>query len=489
LKKKATSLEAERKKILTVLSVTTLASFLAGFNARLAVVGLPTIAGDIGADIWSMVWIIQGFMLGSTIFQLIIGRLSDLYGRVRIFLLGIAVFVAGALISGLSLNPKMLIVARIIQGTGGAILMSLSITILTDNIPSSRLATWLGVNQVAWRVGALLGLTLSGFIIDLLGWQWIFLIQVPIGIGVLIWTKGRLKETYVPKESKEMDVLGFVTFTLSLTLLLIGLTMLGYGYRNMALSMLAGSFVSLILFAVAELRAKNPALDLRLFKIWQFTGGIISQLLYAIGFGASLTLLAIYMQSVLGYSPSTTGVLLVPYELSFMIFGLVGGRLADKFGYAPITVVGLSFSSLALLTLSIFSTIHSIVASELILGLGTGLFVSPNTSSVMTSVPPERRGVASSVRNVSFNVGFVLSLNIAILTMTQFLPYEVASHLIVLGGYSQGSTALNIELEELGSAIRHSFLIQAILMALAIPFSLSRLKIPYSNRRKERRGH
>ncbi|MEM4463045.1 MAG: MFS transporter [Fervidicoccaceae archaeon] len=458
-----------------ILSVTTLASFLTGFNARLAVVGLPTIAGDIKADIWSMVWIIQGFMLGSTVFQLIIGRLSDLYGRVKLFLLGIVIFTAGALLSGLSFVPKMLIIARVVQGTGGAILMSLSITILTDNVPPHRLATWLGVNQVAWRVGALLGLTLSGFIIDALGWQWIFLVQVPMGIAILLWSRNRLKEFYIPKEGKKLDTWGFALFTVSLTLALVALTMFGYGYRDTSIFLLTVSLVSLAFFVIVELKHEAPALDLRLFGIWQFTGGIIAQFLYSIGFGASLTLLAIYMQSVLGYSPSYTGMLLVPYEVSFLIFGLVGGRLSDKIGYAPVTIAGLSSGAFALFLLSRFSTIAPIVAAEVILGVGTGLFVSPNTSSVMTAVSPQRRGVASSIRNVSFNVGFVLSLNLAILTMTQVLPYNVASHLIILGGYNPGDSLINVELSELGAAIRHSFIVQAILMALAIPFSLSRI--------------
>jgi len=471
----AMALEEDRKRILTVLSVTTLASFLAGFNARLAVVGLPTIAADIKADVWSMVWIIQGFMLGSTIFQLIIGRLSDVYGRVRIFLIGIGVFVLGALISGTSITPKMLILARIIQGIGGAILMSLSITILSDNVPPSRLATWLGVNQVAWRVGALLGLTLSGFIIEFLGWQWIFLVQVPIGIAVLFWSRRRLKEVYTPKESRKVDVVGFASFTTSLTSLLLGLTMMGYGSSDLSALLLILFIASLLIFAFYELRAENPALDLRLFRIWQFTGGIIAQLLYAIGFGASLTLLAIYLQSVMGYSPSYTGILLVPYEISYLVFGLVGGRAADEIGYAPVTIIGLSFSSISLYMLSKFASISLIILSEVIFGLGTGLFVSPNTSSIMLSVPPQRRGVASSIRSISFNVGFVLSLNIAVLTMTRLLPYDVASNLIILGGISPGNATLNIELEELGRAIRDSFLIQAILMASAIPFSLSRL--------------
>ncbi|HEW64130.1 MFS transporter [Fervidicoccus fontis] len=467
---------SDNRRILEVLSVTTLASFIAGFNARLAVVGLPTIAGEIGADVWSMIWIIQGFMLGSTIFQLIIGRLTDLYGRVRLFTIGIGIFTIGALLSGLSSNPAFLIISRTVQGIGGAFLMSISITILTDNVPPSRLGTWLGVNQVAWRIGALLGLTLSGFIIDLLSWHWIFLIQVPIGVIVLFWTRIRLKEVYKPKENIFIDIKGFTFFTLSLTLSLIGLTIVGYGYRDYSYILLALSVAFLAIFVYSELKTTHPALDLRLFKIWQFSGGIISQLLYSIGFGASLTLLAIYMQSVLGYSPSETGILLVPYEASYLVFGIIGGRLSDILGFAPVNVAGLAVGSISLFLLSLAGSIPMIIFAEVILGVGTGLFVSPNTSSIMTSVPPDRRGVASSIRAVSFNVGFAISLNIAILTMTQKIPYTLASHLIVLGGILPSDSSLTIELTELGEAIKHSFLVQALIMALAIPFSISRMK-------------
>lgn len=466
----------DRKRILMVLSVTTLASFLTGFNARLAVVGIPTIAREVGADVWSMVWIIQGFMLGSTVFQLVIGRVSDVYGRIRVFLAGVVVFTLGALMAGLSINPAMLIASRIVQGCGGAILMNLSVTILTDNVPPTRLATWLGVNQVAWRAGALLGLTLSGIIIDYLGWHWIFLVQVPIGILVLMLSRRRLREAYTPVESRKLDIGGFAAFTSFLALLLVGLTLSGYGYRELSLAFTASSLVLLAAFTLLELKQENPALDLRLFKIWQFTGGIIAQLLYAIGFGASLTLLAIYMQSVKGYSPSYTGVLLIPYELSFLVSGLLGGRVADIVGFAPATVAGLSFSAVALYMLSKASTLGSIIAGELVLGVGTGLFVAPNTSSIMTAVPPHRRGVASALRTVSFNVGFILSLNIAILAMTQFIPYSTASQLITRSEYV-GEGSASTELLELESAIKYSFLVQAVVMAAAIPFSLSRIKL------------
>ena len=153
--------------ILGVISVTTLASFLTGLNARLAVVGLPVIAHELGADIDTILWIVQGFMLGSTIIQLIVGRLSDLFGRVKLFNVGFLVFITAAVIAGFSPNPFILILARIIQGMGGAFLMTLSVTILTDNVPKNSLGTWLGINQVAWRVGDVVGLSLSGVIIEL----------------------------------------------------------------------------------------------------------------------------------------------------------------------------------------------------------------------------------------------------------------------------------------------------------------------------------
>ncbi|MEM1830890.1 MAG: MFS transporter [Desulfurococcaceae archaeon] len=184
----------DKSRVFLVISVTTLANLLTGFATRLAVVGMPTISHDIRANVWEMVWIIQGYILGSTFIQLIVGRLADLYGRVKLFNIGILVFTLGALLSGLSSSPSALIFSRILQGIGGAFLISLSIAILADNIPSNMLGKWLGINQVTWRVGALMGLTLSGFIVDYMGWRWIFPIQVPIGTVALIWSYLKLRD-------------------------------------------------------------------------------------------------------------------------------------------------------------------------------------------------------------------------------------------------------------------------------------------------------
>lgn len=237
---------------------------------------------------------------------------------------------------------------------------------------------------------------------------------------------------------------------------------------------MASSIALLIIFSLWELNTKHPALDLSIFKIWQFSGGIIAQLLYSIGFGASMTLLAIYLQSVEGFTATQTGLLLIPYELSFLVFGVVGGRLSDSIGFAPVAVAGLVAGSAALYLISIVSSLKALIVAEILLGVGTGLFVSPNTSTIMNSVPPHRRGIASSIRTISFNVGFALSLNIAVLSLTRVLPYRIVSMLIMYEGMQENSVSMEVSM--LSNAIRESFKVQSILMAMAIPFTVSRTK-------------
>ncbi|MEM3326238.1 MAG: MFS transporter, partial [Thermoproteus sp.] len=277
-----------RDRMWHVLSVTTLASFLAGLNARLAVVGLPTIAESLKADLEQAFWITQGFMLGSTAVQLVAGRLADLYGRVRLFSFGFILFAVGALLSGLSPSPIAIIASRIVQGAGSAFLMSLSVVILTDNAPKERLGTWLGVNQTAWRAGAIVGLSVSGFVIDLLGWRWLFLGQVPIALASYFWARSRLEEAYRPAEEAVVDWAGFFLFTTAVSALLAGLTLYVYGsHRLLSYALLASVPPLLAGFALYELKAEAPAMDLRIFRNWQYTGGVIAGTLYSVAFGAT----------------------------------------------------------------------------------------------------------------------------------------------------------------------------------------------------------
>jgi EmrB/QacA subfamily drug resistance transporter len=464
------------KEVLVVASVALLTNFLTGYNTRLAAVGMPTIAHDLKADIWSLVWIIQGFMLGSITIQLIVGRLADLFGRIKLLKFGLALFTLGALASGLSINPYILVTSRFLQGLGGGFLISLTVTILADSAPPSMYGRLLGFTQVAFRAGAAVGLTLSGFIIDYFGWRWIFLLQVPIGLVIIWWGSRKLRERYKAVEKREIDFMGFALFTTSITSLLITLTFTGYGFESLSRLLLGISLLLLALFVFWELKRSSPALDLRIFKVWQFTGGVLAQLMYSIGFGAFLTLLSIYLQVIKGFSASITGLLLVPFEVLYLVSGVLGGWLSDAIGFAPVTIAGLAIASTGLCMSSRAQSMGMLMLSETIFGVGAGLFVPPNTSSIMVSVPPYRRGVASSIRTLSFNIGFLLSLNIAVLTMTSYIPYDIVSQLITLGEATSMTQITIANLNSLDKAIRQAFSVQAVIMALGIPFSLSRIK-------------
>ncbi|MEM3573896.1 MAG: MFS transporter, partial [Nitrososphaeria archaeon] len=270
---------------------------------------------------------------------------------------------------------------------------------------------------------------------------------------------------------------GFATFTGFLSSLLVALSLFTFGpsYVNLAYILLIVSIVFLVAFVFWENKIPWPALDLSLFKIWQFTGGIISQSLYAIGFGASTTLLVLYLEVVKGFSATLTGFLLIPFELSYLVFGVLGGRLSDRYGYVKIAFIGLLASSLAFLGLSTIvpeTEINFIIFCQLLFGFGAGLFIAPNTSSIMSAAPLDKRGVASALRTISFNIGFVLSLNVAIISMVQFIPYDVASKLIMAEGLVSDSGGYS--LSDLCNALAKSFLLQSMAMAAAIPFTILR---------------
>lgn len=477
--------DVDRKRILSVVSVITIASFMTGLNARLAAVGFPVIVHELNCGINEVIWIIQGFMVGSTIIQLIVGGLADIYGRIRLFNIGLLVFSLGGLGSGLATNAIFLTIFRIVQGIGAAFLMTLSITILTDNIPKNMLGTWLGLNQIAWRVGAIVGLTLSGIIIDYLGWRWIYLINFPIGIVSYLWSSKSLKETYRPTNNRCLDRVGFILFTFFMMFLASSLTMMmnikSWGYVVPIFFLL--SVASLVFFIIHESKSECRALDLSIFKIQQFSNGIAAQFLYAIGFGSFITLLVIFVEVVRSYSASLIGILLTPFELSFLIFGVIGGRLSDSFGLAPVATTGLLMASASLYMLSRLGMNTGLVylmAYVFLFGIGAGLFIAPNTSAIMTSVPPEKRGVASAIRTFSFNIGFLVSLNIAMLSLVGSTSYEVATKLIISEGRVENLN--DVPLEKVYMGISNSFLMMAIIMTVALLLSVYQLKIKSLNK-------
>lgn len=462
----------------TVLTVTTVGVLMAGINSRIIIIGLPQVASSLHADAEEAIWFTQAYVLGSTVTLLFIGRLSDIFGRVKIYNLGFAIFTIGSFLTSLSSSPLQVISFRLVQGIGAAALFSNSAAIITDATPLDELGFALGINQVAFRVGAISGLTISGLILSSyqLDWRALFLINVPIGVFGTIWAHTRLKEVSRLERQYQMDWLGSFIFTISISSLILALTIAAYGshlYKD-ALILILLSFFACILFYFRERRFSSPLLDLSLLRIREFIGGILAQLINAIAWGAALLLVSLYLQLVKGMSPLQAGVAILPFDIAFLIAGPLCGKLSDKFGHLPFTTSGLVIISISLYLLSTADqfTSYALIALYLILfGIGMGLFSSPNMSSIMGSVPPQRRGVASGLRATFFNIGFTLSLNLAVLIMSFFVPYNLITDVIS----SQGRSNLGInEREEFSTGLQHVYLWLSLINAIAIIPSLMR---------------
>ena len=454
-----------------VLSVTTVGLFMASLDTNIVVIGLPTILQSLHASIVHGIWIITGYSLMMTILAVLLGRLADLYGRVRLYNLGFAIFTVGSLLCSLSRTGEQLIIFRFLQGAGAALLLVNSTAILTDAFPKGELGMGLGTTVMALNLGAIAGYTLGGVMITYFGWRSIFLINVPIGIFGTIWSYLRLKEISKKPIGEKFDYGGSILYCIGLATILLALT-IGDPLSGRNIAILAGGLAFFIAVVFIELRQKHPTLDLKLFKIRLFAGGTLSSFLNALAFSCSPFLRSLYLQLILGYSALKTGILLIPMEITILILSPISGRLADRYGSRVLSSVGLALNAAALIwfsTLNEKSSYGAVLISLLLFGFGMALFGPPNISSIMGSVPAEKRGVANGIRITLNQTGGVLSVPFSLLLMTLVMPYDKLSQIV---GSSQliNSDEVPIFLK----AINHACLILGIIILFAIIPSLLR---------------
>ena len=457
----------------TVLTVTTVGVLMAGIDSRIVVIGLPTVAASLGAAAEQAIWFTQAYIIGSTVALLFLGRVSDMYGRVRVYNLGFAIFTAGSLLTSLSPLPDFFIAARIFQGLGSAALFSNSAAIITDAFPRGELGNALGINSVAFRAGSMFGLTLSGLILAFIDWRYLFYVNIPVGIFGTLWARARLHEQSQPEKTAPMDWPGFVSFSSFITFTLLALTFAAYGLGDslLILSFASLSAVGLVFFIASERRHPYPLLDLGLLRIKEFTGGVLANLINAMAWGSFILLVSLYLQLVQGLAPLQAGIEIVPFDIALLLVGPLSGRMSDRFGTRPFATAGLAVVSAVLVALSTIgpSTPYSVLVVYLVLGgAGMGLFVSPNLSSIMGSVPTHRRGVASGFRATFFNIGFILSFNIVILVLTFYIPYGLITQIISVSSTAIGDRTL------FSGALDNVFLVMAGINSVAIVPSLLR---------------
>ncbi|MBI3859337.1 MAG: MFS transporter [Thaumarchaeota archaeon] len=460
----------------TVLTVTTVGVLMSGIDGRIVVIGLPTVAAALHADAEQAIWFTQAYTIGSTVSLLFIGRVSDIVGRVRVYTIGFTIFTIGSTLTSLSSTPNFFIASRIFQGVGSAALFANSAAIVTDAFPSNELGRALGINSVAFRAGSMLGLTLSGLILSVLDWRFLFYINIPVGIFGTLWARRRLHEVGMRERGVPMDWVGFGLFSVFITSLLLMLTFGAYGIAEVRGVAALGILTALSLsgFVVYERRTPYPLLDVGLLRIREYAGGVTTQLLNAMAWGAFILILSLYLQLVKGLSPIEAGVSIIPFDIAFLVFGPASGRLSDRFGTRPFTTAGLAVVTLSLLLLSTIgpdTPYATLVAYLVVGGAGMGLFVSPNISSIMGSVPAHRRGVASGLRATFFNVGFTMSFNIVILILAFFLPYSLITGIIGSAGSGMATVS---DKAAFANGLDNVYRVLAIINAAAILPSLLR---------------
>jgi MFS family permease/protocatechuate 3,4-dioxygenase beta subunit len=422
------------------LSNTTLGTLIATINASIVLISLPAIFNGIKLNPLSpgnvsyLLWMLMGYMLVTAVLVVTLGRLGDMFGRVRIYNAGFALFTVTSI--ALSLDPwsggkgaLWLIGWRVVQAIGGAMLMANSAAILTDAFPAAQRGMALGINIVAGIAGQFIGLVLGGVLAE---WNWrsVFWVNVPIGVIGTIWAYRSLRETAQRRKAR-IDWWGNLTFALGLTALLAGITygIQPYGGHTQGwtnpwvLAGLIGGVAVLIIFCLIEMKVREPMFPLALFRDAGFASGNAANLLSSIARGGLQFMLIIWLQGIWlplhGYNydqtPLWAGIYLLPLTIGFLVAGPIAGHLSDRFGVRLFATGGLilmaaSFGGLLLIP-SDFNY-GAFAALVFLNGLGGGLFAAPNTSLVMSSVPAHLRGAASGMRATFQNSGMVLSIGI-----------------------------------------------------------------------------
>jgi EmrB/QacA subfamily drug resistance transporter len=426
-----------------VLSNTTLATLMAAIDTNIVLISLPTIGRELpGTTATTLLWILLGYSLLTAVVLLNFGRLSDMFGRVRLYILGFAVFTLGSLLCGFSQTGLELVLFRLVQAIGAGFLFSNSAAIITDAFPPNERGRALGINQVSIVVGAVAGLILGGVITSTIGWRWIFFVNVPIGVVATLRARADLRELVKPSEKPHIDYIGNLCFAVGLTLILLGVTLgaLDDVSGALGLAMAVLGIALLGLFVYVESREASPMLDLSLFRNREFSGSAVAMLLNALARGAFTFVLVFYLQGPPRFlSPFTAGLFLIPVSASLATFGPISGWLSDRYGPRWFLITGLLVSAAGFLWLSTISANESFAALALpliLVGAGMGLFASPNRASMMSVVPPGRRGIASGIGTTFLNAGSTVSLGITLIVLAQVLPHA-AIVAVFLGSPSQ----------------------------------------------------
>lgn len=418
--------------LLTVLPMT----FMTTLDSSIVNVALPTMAKELNTSMAGIEWVVTSYLIVICATILLFGKLGDILGKTRIFKFGIGVFTIGSLLCGLSNTLFMLILSRIVQAIGAGAAMATNQGIITETFPPNERGRALGMTGTAVALGTMVGPTLGGLIVSIAPWEYIFLINIPIGILVYI---GVIKILPFKKKASDfkIDVKGSILFMISVTLLFTSINFgQSLGFTNMFIVM--SFIISLILFAIfirVEKTSDNPMLDIKIFKNRLFSLSIFCGFTSFISIGAVNIILPFYYQDVLALSPSAAGLMMTVSPIILAVIAPLSGYLSDKIGSEKISALGLSILSIGIISLVLFNVNTSLIVVGVLVGLlslGSGIFQSPNNSLIMSTVEKNELGIAGSinglVRNLGTTTGIALSTSILYSRMSSKLGYKVSGY-------------------------------------------------------------
>jgi EmrB/QacA subfamily drug resistance transporter len=402
---------------------------LATINSGTLIIALPDLERALGTTLLQLVWVILAYMIASTVLVLTAGRLSDLFGRKKAFVGGFLLFTAASLGAGFSADGTQLILWRILQGIGGAFIFANGPALVTDAFPREQLGVAMGTNTMVAAVGLVIGPVLGGALVAI-SWQWVFWFNVPLGLAGALWAWLVLHEMSTRDTQRGLDLLGTATFVTGLTGLVYGLSRGGInGWDDsLVIGSLIAAAVLLPAFVLIEKRVKSPMLDLSIFENRMFAAATGAAFINGLSRFALLFIFVFYFQGVMGDDPITAGIKLTPMAIGMLIASPLAGIWADKHGSRMLAALGMLVSAVALAGMTTLGQTSPYWESTLwlgVVGIGSGMFNSPNTAAMMATVPPKRRGIASGARTMLQNTGAVISIAFVLAIVTAAVPKTV----------------------------------------------------------------
>lgn len=460
------------------LSNTTLGTLMAALDRNIIVIALPSISSDLHTSLITLVWITIGYWVVTSSVLLTFGRLADMFGRVRLYNLGFALFTIGSGLCCISSTGEQLIMFRIVQGIGAAFIFSNGSAILSDSFPESERGRALGINQIAIVIGSVIGLVLGGVLTSYLGWRSIFWINIPIGILATVWAFVKLKELGSIKKEK-VDYVGNILMTLSMLFILVGITFGSFHLIDafIVLLLILVGVILLIIFYYAEKKILHPMIDLTLFRIKNFTSNNLTIFLNSMARGAFSFVIVFYLQGPsMMLSPLDAGIYLIPVSFTLAIFAPITGWFYDKFRSPVISQIGLLVSAAGFLLLTTLG--NQVSFSELVLplsliGSGMGIFNSPNRAAIMNSVSPNNRGIAAGISTTLVMTGSAFSIALIFIIFSLILPPGETSRIFTgsfadINNNPNNSIESDILFEKFMNALHSVFLISALLMISSV---------------------